>query len=249
MGYQCTACGHALDYLEPNCPTCGAIDSIAATARSAPRARRTATPRLRLSAVPEVPIRRARCAVAAFDEVTGGGSVVPSSALVYGPAGVGKTSIALRVAASLARELRGDALYLSAEMPAVLVAHTARRLGLDLDALVVLEDGALEPVESAIDDRTRVLVVDSVQTVRAEGRLGDHAALEVAARACELARTRGLVALLLSQVNKGGREMGHEQLRHLVDVVLELARGELGGLELVCRKNRYGRAPVSASIT
>jgi DNA repair protein RadA/Sms len=184
-----------------------------------------------------------RTGVHAFDEVLGGGLTPASIVLLWGEPGLGKSTLALQVAAGSARAR--DSLYVAGEEPADRIKARAQRLELDLDQeLWVVQTEALEVVEISAAP-ARVVVVDSIQALKAEtvaGRAGSPGqVLESGTRLKTLARTHALALILTCHVGKEGDIAGPKALEHLVDVVLELAGNPEEPVRLLrVSKNRFG---------
>jgi predicted ATP-dependent serine protease len=196
--------------------------------------------------MPDTKPRRLRTGSGVFDRLFHGGPVAPSTILLAGPEGAGKTTRALLWAASLAATNGGAALAVSAEMPAALVRSMALRAGCNLAALWVLETFSLE---DALREATRIrplaVVFDSVPTLDAgDAEAGtDEAEARVIRGGIRLARELGAVVWLLTHATAEDKIAGRRRARHDVDAVAWLTPNVL---EL--RKHRFGPAPVSAEL-
>jgi DNA repair protein RadA/Sms len=180
-----------------------------------------------------------------IDRVLGGGFVPGASVLVGGEPGVGKSTLLLQVAASLAGG-GATVLVASAEESAEQVALRAARLGIDQDGLLLAAERDVDAViAAAAEARPDLLVVDSIQTIAAgevAGAAGGVAQVrESAARLVHFAKERRVPVVLVGHVTKDGSIAGPKLLEHAVDVVLYLEGDvELGLRVLRCLKNRYG---------
>ena len=196
--------------------------------------------------------------------VLGGGVVPGSLILVGGDPGVGKSTLALQVAALLAGH-RGGAgdengaddgtppqpirpvLYVSAEESVDQVAARATRLGLGTASGVMLAAATrVEDILASVATlRPAALVVDSIQTVYLDGAAGSAGSVaqvrECATAFVRAAKAGGPPTLLIGHVTKSGDVAGPRVLEHVVDAVLYL-EGERGGELRVLRavKNRFG---------
>lgn len=181
--------------------------------------------------------------IAELDRVLGGGLVNGSVTLLGGEPGIGKSTLALQIAAT--RAARADrVLYCSAEESPGQVAGRAGRLGLsggdlwlsattDVDALCA-EVARLEPA---------MVVVDSIQTLEVEGTNGGSTARvrEATTRLVQLAKQRGLVVVVIGQVTKDGELAGPKSLEHLVDTVLSFEGDRHHSLRFLRSvKHRFG---------
>jgi DNA repair protein RadA/Sms len=179
------------------------------------------------------------------DRVLGGGMVPGAVVLLAGEPGVGKSTLLLQVAGSIARS-GGRTLIAGAEESAEQVGLRARRLGVSGDRIVVASDRDVDAVIAAADAlRPDLLVIDSVQTIAAAdagGAPGGVAQVsESAARIGRFAKDRAIPVVLIGHVTKTGAIAGPKVLEHAVDVVLALEGDPERGLRMLrCLKNRFG---------
>jgi circadian clock protein KaiC len=119
--------------------------------------------------------------IAALDQLLGGGVTSGSSTLLVGPAGTGKSLLALQyLAAAVARGERG-ALFVFDEELGLLIAR-AKGLGIDLDAMRKAKKLIIEQMDAAelspgefshrvrqyVDrEKTRIVVIDSLNGYQA----------------------------------------------------------------------------------
>jgi DNA repair protein RadA/Sms len=182
--------------------------------------------------------------------VLGGGLVKPSSLLLYGPSGVGKSTRALGIAMHAASLLRGKVLYGSAEMPAEHVRLYAERIGVparELERLWVQDSNdALDLLTNIEQIRPAIVVWDSIQRMTWHGELGDVELRQVVHHAIESSQHHGHVAILLSQVSKDQSFLGPSGVGHDVDVVVRLSRDDRDLVIETPNKNRFAPAPASA---
>jgi DNA repair protein RadA/Sms len=178
--------------------------------------------------------------------VLGGGLVPASAILVGGDPGIGKSTLLLQAAASLAGGGQ-RVLYISGEESIEQTRLRARRLGLldaplRLAATINLHDIAASL--RSIDDAAMV-VIDSIQTMWLDSI--DSAPGTVAqVRACcfeliQLAKAGKFAVVLVGHVTKDGTIAGPRVLEHMVDAVLYF-EGDRGHQFRILRavKNRFG---------
>lgn len=193
--------------------------------------------------------------IAELDRALGGGFVEGSATLIGGDPGIGKSTLLLQAAASLARKGLAVA-YISGEEAADQVRLRARRLGLGdapvmlgaatsvRDILTTLGDGPAGK-QPAGGGAPALLVIDSIQTMHSdliEGAPGTVS--QVRASAQELirfAKERGTALVLVGHVTKDGAIAGPRVLEHMVDTVLAF-EGERSHQYRILRavKNRFG---------
>lgn len=88
-----------------------------------------------------------------------------SLVLLGGDPGIGKSTLLTQVSAYLAEERR--VLYVSAEESCSQVKMRCRRLGIDSDNLLLLNETCLEDIENNLSD-AEFVVIDSIQAVYTE---------------------------------------------------------------------------------
>jgi DNA repair protein RadA/Sms len=185
------------------------------------------------------------------DRVLGGGLVQGGVILLAGPPGVGKSSCALYIAASVANSGK-KVLYITGEETADQVATRALRIGATNkegtlgQSLYLLSEGNLQnALQQVYDLRPELIVVDSVQTLlseESESRVGSVGQVtEVATDFTNLAKTMNIPTILIGHVTKEGTIAGPRVVEHLVDVVLYFEASSDSPLRLLrAIKNRYG---------
>jgi DNA repair protein RadA/Sms len=180
-----------------------------------------------------------------MDRVLGGGLVPGSLALLAGEPGVGKSTLLLQAAGSVAGSGR-TVLYVSGEESDRQIKLRAERLSLPGKGVFLMPETEVEHVLQQLEERQPGLaIVDSIQTLSAEGvSSGPGSVAQV--RECTLqllrwAKARETPVLLTGHVIKDGTLAGPRVLEHMVDVVLYL-EGENLGTHRILRsvKNRFG---------
>lgn len=199
--------------------------------------------------------RRRPTGIAEIDRLLGGGLVPGSVVLLGGEPGIGKSTLVLQIAGTLAAaaaQESGDAtvLYASAEESAAQLHLRAERLGLtggpaDGTLTVLASTDVSAIVSAAAAARPTLLVVDSIQTVEIDELDGPPGSVgqvrESAIQLGAFAREQGVPVLLVGHVTKDGTLAGPRTLEHLVDVVVMLEGDRYGALRLVrALKNRHG---------
>ncbi|MGE5236655.1 MAG: DNA repair protein RadA [Acidobacteriota bacterium] len=244
--FECTACGHLSPKWLGRCPACGGWNTFEATP-TAPRARAaTSVQPVPLDATELDEVPRLATGIAGLDRVLGGGFVPGSVVLLAGEPGVGKSTLLLQVAATLAG--RGPVLYVSAEESGRQVALRARRLRCLSPAIAMLAEPTVElAVAAARGVRPLLVIIDSVQTMlsdRVPAVPGSVTQVrEVATQLLEYAKRDGPPVVLVGHVTKEGMVAGPKSLEHLVDVVLDFGGGSSHPHRMLrATKNRYGPA-------
>jgi len=183
--------------------------------------------------------------IAEVDRVLGGGLVAGSVTLLSGEPGIGKSTLTLQVACSVASTGAGVVLVTGEEAPAQ-VAARASRMGAIPPSLVVLDDTSVDTIVSTLSvERPAVAVIDSIQTLR----VGDLDASpgsvsqvrEAAARLVEVAKAEAISLVLIGHVTKDGALAGPRLLEHVVDTVLSFSGDRHHDLRFLrAVKHRFG---------
>jgi DNA repair protein RadA/Sms len=256
--YTCQQCGNESAKWLGRCPECGAWNSYVEGVRTVTPARQSLAAdgrgRLtsqgapvpeRLSEVSLAAIPRLSSGLAEFDRVLGEGIVPGSLVLIGGDPGVGKSTLLLQVAASVAS--RGErVLYVTGEESAQQVRLRAQRLGAVAEHLYVLAETNLDAVLEHVEQLTPgLLIVDSIQTAYLEGLPASPGNItqlrECTLRLMNLAKTRHLPVFLIGHVTKEGSIAGPRALAHIVDCVLYLEGERFYTYRLLrAEKNRFG---------
>ena len=201
-------------------------------------------------------LERRATGIAEFDRALGGGLVPGSAILMGGDPGIGKSTLLLQAAASIARPKDGrpggEVVYISGEEAVGQVRLRAERLGLNG------KDGAGAPIRLAAATSVRdilttlgrmeppaLLVIDSIQTMHSDQIEGAPGTVsQVRSSAFELiryAKENGVALVLVGHVTKDGAIAGPRVLEHMVDVVMSF-EGERSHQYRILRnlKNRFG---------
>lgn len=248
--FVCSECGAVTTKWVGRCESCNAWNSLAAEAASPDARQRRPRPANSLDFVglageqalpPRIPL-----GIAEFDRVLGGGMVEASAILVGGDPGIGKSTLLLQAAATIARAGK-RVLYISGEESIGQIRLRAHRLGLS-DAPVGLATAtALSEILAALEAErdTALVIIDSIQTIWDESiESAPGTVTQVRASAFALiraAKNRGFALILVGHVTKEGGLAGPRVLEHMVDVVLHF-EGDRGHQFRILRgaKNRFG---------
>ncbi len=180
-----------------------------------------------------------------LDRVTSGGFVPGSVTLVGGEPGIGKSTLLLQAASSLAAT-GAKVLYVSAEESKQQVRLRATRLGALEDSLFLASETSVTNIITSINElQPDVVVVDSIQTVSVPeltSAAGSVAQVrESAARLVSLAKEKSVTIVLVGHVTKDGNLAGPRVLEHLVDTVIAFEGDRHHALRLVrAVKHRFG---------
>lgn len=183
--------------------------------------------------------------VAELDRVLGGGLVAGSLVLLGGEPGIGKSTLLLQAADSLAAT-GAEVLYVCGEESPQQIGIRARRLGTIQQGVALLPELDIAVVEATVRDRKpEVLVVDSIQTAfdselaGAPGSVGQVRACT--ARLMRMAKDLNVITIIVGHVTKDGAIAGPRVLEHMVDTVLYFEGDRDHAFRIVrAVKNRFG---------
>ena len=103
-----------------------------------------------------------------FDRVLGGGLVPASAILLSGDPGIGKSTLLLQVATSVADQ-GSSVIYISGEEAPAQIRMRARRLEKEQSSLKIASETNLRDILTTLDyEKVDLLIVDSIQTIYAD---------------------------------------------------------------------------------
>ncbi|MCP9807228.1 DNA repair protein RadA [Cyanobium sp. T1B-Tous] len=268
--FVCTSCGSQTRQFFGRCSGCGSwntlVEQKAAPAADNRRRRPVVEPvegagsgqprrSEPIQAVGERPLQRLSSGYGELDRVLGGGLVPGSLVLVGGDPGIGKSTLLLQSACSMAG--RASVLYVSAEESAQQVKLRWRRLaqsglgdpagdpevGADFQLLAETDlELVLQELEAL---RPAVAIIDSIQALH-DAELGSAPGSVAQVRDCaaalaRIAKRQDTALLLVGHVTKEGALAGPKVLEHLVDAVLTFEGDRFASHRLLrAVKNRFG---------
>ena len=249
--YVCSGCGHVESKWAGRCPECGAWNSFEEETfvpekKSGTKGASASAIDPSMKKLEEVSSDSAVRLASGYDEldrVLGGGVMIPSSVLIGGDPGIGKSTLMLEMLSYLS--LNNDVLYVSGEESPGQVRQRGERLGLPLSNIYIYCDTRLEMLEQTIEKlKPRVVVVDSLQTL-STAAVASLQGSPNQVRACclslsMLAKKCGSAIFFVGHVTKDGNIAGPKIVEHMVDTVLYFETAENGIRLLRAVKNRFG---------
>lgn len=248
--YVCRNCGTSYRQWLGRCNACQEWDSLEEEIVSrddltVKGASLPAAKPIRISDVSSEEFIRASSGIGELDRVLGGGIVPGSLVLVGGEPGIGKSTLLLQTAASLAKSEK-KVLYVSAEESLSQIRDRAKRTGALEPSLLSYSESDLTHIESHIAELAPALVViDSIQMIfdsNLEGAPGSMVQVRgCAVRLMNIAKRLSIPIFLVGHVTKEGAVAGPKILEHIVDTVLYF-EGEKSLTYRILRamKNRFG---------
>ena len=247
--YVCRECGHVENKWNGRCPECGSWNSFDEE-KTAPVQKGRIEPQpvmnaslQKLSDVPYEAAMRVSSGIEELDRVLGGGVMRPSSVLVGGEPGIGKSTIMLQMLSALSEN--GNVLYVSGEESPSQVKMRAERLGLLSDQISIFCDTRLETLLETIEKVSPCyIIIDSLQTLYSASIASPSGSPNQIKVCCMeislLAKKLGDAVFFIGHVTKDGLIAGPKIVEHIVDTVLYFESAETGMRLLRASKNRFG---------
>lgn len=247
--YACTNCGELALSWAGKCPQCGMWNTLQEEAVIETSLGNTAsrgTP-LKPSLARDMAAKdqtRLATAMPDVDTVLGGGIVAGSVNLIAGQPGIGKSTLLLQLADSVAKKHR--VLYASGEESGHQIGLRAERLGVSSDSLQLATSTSTDDIAASIATKQYdLVVVDSIQTISAGAISSAAGSVSQITNSAHLiiqaAKQSGTAVVLVGHVTKEGSIAGPKVLEHVVDVVLQLEGDRYGGFKILrATKNRFG---------
>lgn len=267
--FECQHCGYTTAKWLGKCPECNSWDSLLEltdTQKQILRQERTleSTP----CAITQVAIDEHSFFSSYQEEldiVLGGGIVPGGLYLIGGNPGVGKSTLLLKVAGSLAQNGQ-SVLYVSGEESAGQIRLRAQRLGALSERLFLLNEINLAAIKHAIvnapqvdspkvDSRVnaskvdstpyRLCIIDSIQTIYAPEISSAPGSVsqvrEITFELMRLAKEQNIAIMIIGHITKDGSIAGPRILEHMVDCVLYFEGDPSKELRILRGfKNRFG---------
>jgi DNA repair protein RadA/Sms len=247
--FVCSACGKESPKWMGHCPDCGAWNTFEeTTSASKPTSSRVGirgSVVRKLSGIQIKTSERTHLPVNELNRVLGGGLVSGSIALIGGEPGIGKSTLLLQMA-EIVSNLRGSAVYVTAEETDNQIKLRAQRLGLSGDKLYLMSETDLSAIIDELDKlNPGFVVVDSIQTVglpEIDAAPGNITQIrECTQRLMQWAKTKDIPVFIVGHLTKSGDIAGPRALEHIVDVVLYFEGTQHSSYRLLrCIKNRFG---------
>ena len=258
--FVCQNCGASYPKLVGKCDNCGewntlveqaaSVSGNSAVARGA-HSGRVLQPQAMRSINAEDSIARMSTAIADLDVVLGGGILPGGVVLLAGQPGIGKSTLLLQVASSIAASQ--PVLYASGEESASQVKLRATRLGADAgDDLAFIASTSADDIAATIrSGKYKLVIIDSIQTLSLDEITSAPGTVSQITNSSNViiraAKESGAAVILVGHVTKEGSIAGPKVLEHLVDVVLQFEGDRYGGFKVVrAVKNRFGSTSEAA---
>ncbi|MCP4137847.1 MAG: DNA repair protein RadA [bacterium] len=238
--YICISCGTDYSKWQGRCLQCKEWNTIVES-----EAPSSTTPKEDLKVIPLESVKadelkRIETGIGEFNLVCGGGIVPGSVILVGGEPGIGKSTLAMQVAAFF------NTLYISGEESPIQLRNRADRIGINVKTIKISTNTAVEDIISlTAAEKPDCLVIDSIQTLfstEIPGIVGSVSQIrESASKLVKMAKSKNIPVILIGHITKEGSIAGPKVLEHLVDTVLYFEGDFLKDFRMLrAFKNRFG---------
>lgn len=246
--YVCNACGATSPTWSGKCYSCGEWNTLeesltsGAVAAAQSSGRKLAAQTITKTLAKDMP--RFKTGMDEVDNVLGGGVVAGSVNLIAGQPGIGKSTLLLQLAHTLAKNYK--VLYVSGEESAHQIGLRAERLGASTNKLQLATSTVADDIAATIASNDyELVIVDSIQTISCSAVSAAAGSVSQITNSTHMltaaAKTTNTALIIVGHVTKEGSIAGPKVLEHLVDVVLQLEGDRYGGFKLLrAVKNRYG---------
>ena len=250
--FECQHCGEQATKWLGKCPNCGGWDSFVELNEEQQEILKKTTKVVNSSSkakpitqIKQDDVTRFSSYNDEFDLVLGGGIVPGSLTLIGGSPGVGKSTLLLKVAGSIANSGK-KVLYVSGEESAGQIKLRANRLEANSEQLLLLNEIKLEEIQDEfLRQDYDVAIIDSIQTIYSSNLTSAPGSVsqvrEITFELMRKAKESDIAMFIIGHITKDGSIAGPRVLEHMVDTVLYF-EGEASKELRMLRgfKNRFG---------
>lgn len=247
--FVCTECGYESPKWLGKCPGCGGWNTFSEETKGSEPIRTSvissgSAPRSILN-IKSGEHERIDTGIIELNRVLGGGLVKGSLTLISGAPGIGKSTLLLQSACSIAAKY-GRVLYVSGEESEEQIKMRADRLSAVSPELYIVSETNVEIIERHIEDvKPMFVIIDSIQTLykpdisSAPGSVSQ--VRECSNDIMRIGKSKDIPFFIVAHITKQGELAGPRVLEHMVDTVLSF-EGERTEEFRILRtmKNRFG---------
>lgn len=250
--FECQGCGEQSTKWLGKCPNCGSWDSFMElnqeqqeVLKQTSKVINTSSKATPITDIKQDDVVRFSSNNDEFDLVLGGGIVPGSLTLIGGSPGVGKSTLLLKVAGSIASSGK-RVLYVSGEESSGQIKLRANRLEANHEELFLLSEIKLEEIQDELlRQNYDVVIIDSIQTIYSSNLTSAPGSVsqvrEITFELMRKAKESDIAMFIIGHITKDGSIAGPRVLEHMVDTVLYF-EGEASKELRMLRgfKNRFG---------
>ena len=250
--FECQHCGEQSTKWLGKCPNCGSWDSFIELNQDQQEVLKqtskvvNSTSKARpITEIQQDDVTRFSSCNEEFDLVLGGGIVPGSLTLIGGSPGVGKSTLLLKVAGSIAGSGK-KVLYVSGEESAGQIKLRANRLEANNGDLYLLSEIKLEEIQDELLRQDyEVCIIDSIQTIYSSNLTSAPGSVsqvrEITFELMRKAKDSNIAMFIIGHITKEGSIAGPRVLEHMVDTVLYFEGESSKELRMLRGfKNRFG---------
>jgi DNA repair protein RadA/Sms len=250
--FECQSCGFQSAKWLGKCPSCNSWDGFVELTKQQQEVLKTlntsssnVTQAIPITKVEQDNIKRISSFDKELDLVLGGGIVPGSLTLVGGSPGVGKSTLLLKIASSLAKNGK-KVLYVSGEESLGQIKIRANRLDANDEKLYLLSQIELENIFASLEKEDyEFLIIDSIQTIYSTKLTAAPGSVsqvrEVTFELMRKAKENQIATFIIGHITKEGSIAGPRVLEHMVDTVLYFEGDATKNLRILRGfKNRFG---------
>ena len=250
--FECQHCGEQATKWLGKCPNCGSWDSFIElnqdqqeVLKQTSKVINTTSKATPITQIKQDNVTRFSSYNDEFDLVLGGGIVPGSLTLIGGSPGVGKSTLLLKVAGSIAKSGK-RVLYVSGEESAGQIKLRANRLDANHDELYLLSEIKLEEIQDELlRNDYEVVIIDSIQTIYSSNLTSAPGSVsqvrEITFELMRKAKECDIAMFIIGHITKDGSIAGPRVLEHMVDTVLYFEGESSKELRMLrAFKNRFG---------
>jgi DNA repair protein RadA/Sms len=250
--FYCSECFHQFETVTHKCNNCGKWNCIIEGNAPKSSAWVKSTEIQLLKDIGSPNIVKLPSGTQELDRVLDGGYVIGGCYLIGGPPGVGKSTLSLQNACDITTMELEDGeepykvLYVSAEELLEQIKVRAKRISPEATNVALINQSNIQTIEEkVIEYDPDFLIVDSISTVfdpDFDAQVGSIGQVKASAiRLNHLAKSRGIVVILVAHITKDGEIAGPKALEHLVDAVLSFENERSSQIRtLRAIKHRFG---------
>jgi len=243
--FSCVSCGASYTKWQGKCDSCGEWNSLESQdliTQKIPNTLYEKPVSLAEITLKETP--RLASAIDELDRILGGGFVIESTMLLGGSPGIGKSTLTMQIAQSMAKQKR-KVLYISGEESQQQIVLRAQRLGEKSKHISLLIANDIDVICQHISElKPDLVILDSIQVMQSN-QLSAMSGSVTQVRCCadifiRCIKNNNGIGIMIGHITRDGNLAGPKVLEHMVDSIFYLEGDHRLGYRLLrAHKNRY----------